>query len=102
MSDAECPYCGEDTEINHDDGYGYSESELHEQECQHCDRTFTYRTSISYDYETKKADCLNGGRHDYVEVTRYRSNGPVRMWQCKDCEKEVTTLPAYNDKEETP
>lgn len=23
MRDTECPYCGEDVEINHDDGYGY-------------------------------------------------------------------------------
>jgi len=31
MSDVECPYCGADVEINHDDGYGYTEDCLHEQ-----------------------------------------------------------------------
>ena len=25
-SDVECPYCGAEQEINHDDGYGYDEN----------------------------------------------------------------------------
>ena len=27
MYDVECPYCGAEIEINHDDGYGYEEDE---------------------------------------------------------------------------
>ena len=30
MKDCECPYCGEDQEINHDDGYGYEENGVYE------------------------------------------------------------------------
>ncbi len=26
----ECPYCNEEIEINHDDGCGYQEDEVHE------------------------------------------------------------------------
>ena len=51
MSDVKCPYCGTDQEINHDDGYGYDESELNEQECVSCANSFKFQTSISYDYE---------------------------------------------------
>lgn len=79
MRDTECPYCGSDVEINHDDGYGYSEDELHQQECGNCDKTFTYWTSIYFSYSTNKADCLNGGEHNYrktitvpVEYTKLR------------------------------
>jgi len=28
-----CPYCGAEQEICHDDGYGYEEDVLHQQEC---------------------------------------------------------------------
>ena len=61
--DVECPYCGAGQEINHDDGYGYDEGQRHEQQCSDCDKNFTFTTSISYYYETEKADCLNGGQH---------------------------------------
>ena len=69
--DTECPYCGEDVEINHDDGYGYSEDETHQQECGWCGKTFTYTTMIHFSYSTRKADCLNGGEHDYRKTATY-------------------------------
>ena len=46
MYDVECPYCGKEQEICHDDGYGYDESEIYEQECDDCGRCYTYTTSI--------------------------------------------------------
>jgi len=33
MSDVTCPYCRDEQEINHDDGYGYEEDKEHEQDC---------------------------------------------------------------------
>jgi hypothetical protein len=68
MTDTYCPYCNAPIEINHDDGYGYAEDELHQQECHSCDKTFTYWTSISFHYEANKADCLNGGEHKYKKT----------------------------------
>lgn len=64
MAGAQCPYCGDDVEINHDDGYGYSEDDTHQQDC-HCGNTFTFTTFIHFSYDTEKADCLNGGIHDW-------------------------------------
>ena len=79
MSDASCPYCDADIDINHDDGAGYDESEIHQQECSNCERIFVFETSISFSYELSKADCLNGSDHSYkkththpVEYTRMR------------------------------
>lgn len=62
MKDLECPYCGEGLEICHDDGFGSEEDELYEMECEYCEKSFVFDTSISYNYESYKADCLNGLR----------------------------------------
>ena len=69
--DIECPYCGEDQEINHDDGHGYAEDELHQQQCVGCDKYFVFTTSIRYYYDASQADCLNGSEHDFQETTTY-------------------------------
>jgi len=45
--DTKCPYCGEGQDINPDDGYGYDGSETYQQECLHCEKTFTFTTSIA-------------------------------------------------------
>ena len=63
--DIECPYCGEWQEIDHDDGYGYTEDEYYQQECADCDKEFAYTTYIIFGYTANKADCLNGSKHPY-------------------------------------
>lgn len=67
MKDVECPYCGEWQEIDHDDGYGYTEDEVYQQGCCKCDKIFTYTTSIMFNYEAEKAPCLNGGEHKWKQ-----------------------------------
>jgi hypothetical protein len=65
MNDVNCPYCLHPQDINHDDGYGYHEGVKHQQQCVKCNKTFVFETSISFYYEVEKADCLNGGEHDW-------------------------------------
>ena len=90
MSDVECPYCGFDVEINHDDGYGYKEDILHHQECRHCDLMFVYTTQIHFYYDTRKADCLNGGNHKYKQTKTYPPEyARLRCEMCGD-EKPLT------------
>jgi predicted RNA-binding Zn-ribbon protein involved in translation (DUF1610 family) len=69
--DVECPYCGAELEINHDDGYGLDEDRTYQQECSACGKNFVYTTSISIDHEAEKAACLNGGEHDYKRTNTY-------------------------------
>ena len=95
MKDAECPYCGADVEINHDDGYGYEESEIHKQKCGACDKKFAYTTEISFHYETAQADCMNGGEHRYKEVKQYGFPEPRLLLRCIDCDHE--TQPAISE-----
>ena len=85
MYDVKCPYCGEETQINHDDGYGYEEGQLHEQECWKCEKYFAYETIISIDHRPYKADCLNGADHKWKPVRN--SHYPDKQ-RCKDCGKE--------------
>lgn len=67
--DLECPYCENELDINHDDGFGYEEGVKHEMQCEHCQKSFVFETSISFYYEPEKADCLNDGKHDW-KITR--------------------------------
>jgi hypothetical protein len=83
MNDTNCPYCDAEVEINHDDGYGYSESELHEQECKNCNKTFTFATTIHFYYDTYKADCLNDGEHVFKEQKVF-SDDFIRF-RCETC-----------------
>lgn len=64
----ECPYCGKDNEVNHDDGANYAEGENHQMQCGFCDKYFVFETVISFYYYAEKADCLNGSGHDFQET----------------------------------
>lgn len=86
MKDAKCPYCGKEVEINHDDGYGFEEDELHQQECEHCDKIFTFTTYISFSYRTYIADCLNGGDHVFKKTITLPPEA-ARL-RCKNCGEE--------------
>ena len=85
--DPECPYCKEEVEINHDDGYGYEEDELHQQECPSCGKTFTFYTSISYSYTLDVAPCLNGDAPHNYEKTRTHPPEFAKM-RCTVCQDE--------------
>ena len=86
--DIDCPYCGTYQDINHDDGCGYEEDTAHNQICETCDKTFVFYTSISFNYESQKADCLNGSEHEYLASCTF----PRRFTKmvCKHCDDKKT------------
>ena len=83
MTDVPCPYCQINQEINHDDGYGYEEGEFFEQTCEDCEKTFMFSTLVSFHYEAKQADCLNGGEHIYKATCTYPKE--YTKMRCKLC-----------------
>jgi hypothetical protein len=83
MSDVNCPYCGAEIEIDHDDGRGYEEDRLHEQECPKCEKIFVYTTYVMYSYSVKTADCLNGGEHKWKPTMTYPKEFTVM--ECSEC-----------------
>lgn len=86
-NDMECPYCGADQEVCHDDGQGYEEDHLHEHQCSECEKNFVFTTSISYYYKPHKADCLNGKPHNLYKVETYTNAWPNWV-RCHDCDFE--------------
>ena len=104
MKDANCPYCNAEVEICHDDGYGYEEDKLHQQECDRCGKTFTHTTSISFYVEM--ADCLNGSPHVYElshTIPRFASKMTCAMCgekrELTDEERKTHGVPTYEEYE---
>lgn len=91
MSNVACPYCDESVEINHDDGAGYSEHVLHQQQCWSCKKNFVFTTAISFDYDAYKAGCLNDGKHQFEKTATYPPEA-ARL-RCRMCGEEQP-LPA--------
>ena len=85
--DVECPYCGAEQEINHDDGYGYDEGEIYNQQCGQCDKYFAFTTGIIITHDAHKADCLNDGDHEWEPVNAYPKYWPDWV-RCKNCGEE--------------
>ena len=86
MSDMECPYCGDEQKVCHDDEHGYDEGVRHEHNCTNCKKTFVFTTVISFDFTPHKADCLNGAPHELkMSVTFPRRYS--RMC-CRHCDYE--------------
>lgn len=85
-NDVNCPYCNHPQDINHDDGYGYSESDKHQQQCGKCNKYFVYTTSISFDYEAEQADCLNDGEHDWKPTSTFPKE--YTKMECSMCGEE--------------
>ena len=90
-SDVECPYCEVGQEINHDDGYGYAENETCEQECNNCEKTFTFSTVISFSHEAHKAPCKNGGEHNLKQIVGAPRLYFIGLSRCTYCDEDVVT-----------
>jgi hypothetical protein len=87
--DVDCPYCNKPQEICHDDGYGYKEDRVHQQECGDCGKGFAYTTSVHFYYEAKQAPCFNGQPHQMEPVCSTGKNIWPDWKRCKVCDHEV-------------
>lgn len=90
--DINCPYCNHGQEINHDDGYGYEEDATHQQQCSNCDKSFTYTTSILFNYEAEKAPCLNG-ESDHEWKQSITCPKQYTTFYCKYCDEKRRPTP---------
>lgn len=91
MSDMQCPYCGADQDVCHDDGAGYSEDQRHEHTCRECEKTFVFTTCIALYYTPHKADCLNDQPHALqISATHPRKFSKMR---CQHCDYERSPTP---------
>lgn len=86
MLNLECPYCKKDCEVCHDDGFGCEEGLKYKMECTNCGKSFVFETSILFNYEPEKADCLNGSEHEWAQSQTFPKECTVM--QCKICGEE--------------
>lgn len=86
MNDLYCPYCEESQTINHDDGYGYDENEMHFQDCKDCNKTFGYETAIIYHYEPVKVPCQNEAA-DHRWKASFTFPVDSSFMRCADCQE---------------
>ena len=82
--DLECPYCGKWSEANTDDGNLCEEDQIYEEQCPHCDKHFVATVSWTPVYLSEKADCLNGGEHEWRERKCY-PKPKVPEISCRAC-----------------
>jgi len=63
----ECPYCGEQVDL---DGLWQDEepNQDFEVECEHCNKIIMVEFEFPH-FTAKKADCKNGGEHNWTEVS---------------------------------
>lgn len=88
MKDVECPYCGHEQNIDHGDGYGYEEDEIHDQECSECEKSFGFYTHISFSYDPIKVPCFNGADHGWVAKQSHDwGDGTTSVfYRCEHCD----------------
>lgn len=82
-----CPYC--ENEIEDPDDC-YEEGVTYEHECPACEKSFVFYVKYSRDYAAHKADCLNGGDHDYKNTATIPAE--YSRMRCTMCDHE-TPLP---------
>jgi len=97
MSDINCPYCNAELEICHDDGYGYSEEEIYDQECSYCGKIFTFTTTIYVYHEAKQAPCQNGEEHNLKSIKGYPEEFYIGKQRCVWCGEIVIDTEANNE-----
>ena len=65
MSDCKCPYCDK---IIDDPDDCYEPDEVYSHECPYCGKNFVFTIDYIRVYSERRADCLNGGEHQYEET----------------------------------
>lgn len=102
MTDIECPYCGYDYDLNHDDGAFYSEDKQEQEQCPECDKWYIVGTSVSYYHEGSKADCLNGSPHQwsawYTYYVAEQGDNTGKYYENRHCYDCDATQTEFHDK----
>lgn len=81
MYECECPYCGKTMD---DPDECYEPDVTYEYECPHCEKNFVFTVDYIRTYSEKKADCLNGAKHEYEPTHTYPKE--YTKMRCKHCD----------------
>lgn len=88
MSYLECPYCEHDCGDCFDDQH--EQDVEYEHECEECGKKFMFTINYYPSFSSNKADCLNGGEHQWEKIDGI----PVEMfkdkYRCSQCGERQT------------
>lgn len=82
-----CPYCNKECEA---DWEARIIDTVYEHECEHCEKSFVFTIDYDIRYDTNKADCLNGGEHNYEKICACPKELFENKRRCSICDKEKT------------
>jgi len=88
MSYCYCPYCHQEIEEPYLDEPSIDTT--YEHECEKCGKKFVFTIDFSIDYNESKADCLNGGEHDWKPICGCPEEVFKNRRRCSMCDKEIT------------
>lgn len=88
MDEITCPYCEHTYDLCHDDGAFYNEDYREKDECPECGKIFMVASSISWNFEAEKADCLNGGDHNWEQQRGVPREHFIGRFTCTQCDDE--------------
>lgn len=81
-----CPYCEAEIEPCEESREPCSDIQI---ECGECEKTFIYQIEYDPCYYERKADCLNGGDHDYRPIVGAPAEYFEKRLRCWDCRHET-------------
>lgn len=84
MAEYTCPYCGKENDV--DEPYDYIDER--EYECPECGKNFIMLAEYDPYITTYKADCLNGGEHEWRVVRGIPDDVISGLIQCRNCREE--------------
>lgn len=82
----ECPYC--DADLDDPDDCNET-NETYEHQCSECRKYFIFGVDYIKVYDSSKADCLNGGEHDYKQIIGSPEEYFRGRKRCTQCEREI-------------
>ncbi len=96
-TEVKCPYCEKFIEIHPDEHC--EDTEIYE--CPNCQKNFEVLAEVSINYESLgKADCLNGGEHQWKQIVGCPEFHFKGKYRCKNCSETKTVTEELATKED--
>lgn len=96
MKEIQCPYCEQD---NEHDSEQADPNTLHYMQCRECEKNFAFEIDYCPRFYERKADCLNGGDHNWRDLLPYASSNHYDLYrECRGCNKREYKLKPKEEK----
>jgi NAD-dependent SIR2 family protein deacetylase len=91
MDDVECPYCAKYFDVDYCER---EQGETFEYSCPHCEKMVFITLDFMPTFDIEKAPCLNGGEHDWYEISS-SFHGKYKKCNCGATEGKMSDKEAF-------